>query len=141
MTIQSETPPPVGPPMDPSYGTPSLRLDHELFDRLAEHVLATLIRGDRAEAAAAITGLQWKVLAHLAEEEQSVLPAFARDSPEEARILMEDHAKIRSSLADLDVGVDLHLLRVDAVRLFMATLRAHATREDQGLYRWIATRQ
>ena len=59
-----------------------------------------------------------------------------RENPTEAAALLEDHATIRRRLTELDVSTDLHLVRVDSLRLLLDSLRAHAERENEGMYRW-----
>ena len=75
----------------------------------------------------------------LAGEERSLFDGYARYAPEDAQELLREHASIRQALAEFDVGVDLHLLRADAVKAFLVRLQAHATRENAGLYCWAAT--
>lgn len=113
-----------------------LRADHDLLSKLAETVLDSIVAGDRRESADAISTMQAAVLAHLADEERELLPSYAEQAPADAQAILEDHAAIRRALAEFDVETDLHLLRADAVRAFLDTLRAHAERENAGLYRW-----
>ncbi len=113
----------------------SLRSDHEQLDRLAERVVDSVRAGDRSEAAAAIAAMQTGVLAHIDEEERKLLPAYAVHAPEDAAAIMADHAAMRKVLAELDVTTDLHLLRADRIEAFLTTLRAHADRENAGLYK------
>jgi hypothetical protein len=118
-------------------GATSLRADHQELDRLAERVIAAVVAGERGDAAAAIGLMQSSVLAHLDEEERELLGVYARHAPEDAAAIRADHAAIRKALADLDVTTDLHLLRADAIRDLLVKLRAHAAREDGGMYRWL----
>ncbi|MEA2747684.1 MAG: hypothetical protein QOI41_1827 [Myxococcales bacterium] len=118
-------------------GAKSLRADHADLDRLAERVIAAVVAGDRADAAAAIGLLQCTVVAHLDEEERELIGVYERHAPEDAAAIRADHAAIRKALAELDVTTDLHLLRADAIKDLLAKLRAHAAREDRGMYRWL----
>lgn len=77
------------------------------------------------------------LLEHLNEEERDQLPTFARRHPEEARAILAEHEQIRTSLLELGVQVDLHILRDELVREFIERLRAHAAREERLFYRWI----
>jgi hypothetical protein len=120
----------------PPHCLASLRAEHAKLAQLAESVLEAIVAGDRTEAAAAIGLLQSSVLAHLDREETELIPAYARDEPLAASVVMADHAAIRRSLAALDVMTDLHLLRADALKEFLDALAAHAGRENRGLYRW-----
>jgi hemerythrin-like domain-containing protein len=67
-------------------------------------------------------------------QERLLLPRLAPENPEAARALHDDHELIRSRLLELDVGVDLHLVRCNAARAFLDELRAHARHEDEMLY-------
>ena len=111
-----------------------LRADHDELRRLASIVLDGIVAGGRAEVSETVTALQVRVLAHLAREEEQLLPAYALESPEDAAALLADHAAIRKALAELDVTTDLHLLRADAVKELLAKLADHAERENRGLY-------
>lgn len=86
------------------------------------------------------TELDHGLLAHMEAEERFVLPAFARIDAQEALVLIHEHGKIREQLLELGVAVDLHCIRLEQSREFIATLRAHADREDKLLYRWADAR-
>ena len=101
--------------------------------------LKAIAEGDREDVGATIGIMQTRVLEHLDGEERSLFDGYARYAPEDAQELLREHANIRQALAEFDVGVDLHLLRADAVKAFLITLQAHAARENAGLYCWAAT--
>lgn len=130
-------PEPVFP--EPVKNATFLRADHDQLEALAQSLVRTIVEGDRDDVGAAITVMQTRVLAHLDGEERSLLGGYARYAPEDARELLREHAMIRQALAEFDVGVDLHLVRADAVKAFLGALQAHAERENAGLYRWAAT--
>ena len=116
-----------------------LRGDHDALAALAEGVAKALAEGDVEDVGATIGVMQTRVLEHLDGEERSLLDGYARYAPEDAQELLHEHEKIREALAEFDVGVDLHLLRADAVKAFLVRLQAHAARENAGLYCWAAT--
>lgn len=116
--------------------TSTLRSDHDALVALTESVMTRVRAGIPEGVAEAIADLQARVAAHLDAEEREVIPGYTSYAPEDARALLGDHGKIRGALAELDVAVDLHLVRANALEAFLATLRAHAAREDTGLYRW-----
>jgi hemerythrin-like domain-containing protein len=122
-------------PVTPARSATALRAEHDQLGLLAERLLDSIVAGDRSEAADAITAMQTLVSAHLAEEERELLPSYAEVEPADAKAILEDHAAIRKALAELDVTTDLHLLRADAVKAFLDALRAHANRENAGMYR------
>lgn len=113
-----------------------LRGDHEVFTELAAQILQTVEEGDREDVAQAVSALEASILSHLDGEERELLPRFAKENPEEAAALLEEHAIIRKRLTELDISADLHLVRADSLRLLLDALLAHAKREDAGMYRW-----
>jgi len=125
----------VGPPRTTTSAT-SLRADHDALEDLTHSVMKKVIAGRREGLAEAIGELQARVLAHLDSEERDVLPRYAEYAPQDASELLAEHATMRSVLAELDVAVDLHFVRANALDAFLATLRTHAIRENAGLYRW-----
>jgi hemerythrin superfamily protein len=85
--------------------------------------------------------LRWRVierelLAHMATEEQLLLPAYERAEPEIAQALRADHAALRARAMELAVAIQLHAVRVEQLRAFVDALRAHAAREETSLYLW-----
>jgi hypothetical protein len=118
---------------------PSLRTylteDHARLADLVEGLIPA-IEADAPEARSLWSELDRGVLAHLEAEERFVLPAFARFDRDEALALLREHGQIREQLLELGVAQDLHQLRLDRSRQFIATLRAHAAREDEVMYRW-----
>jgi len=85
--------------------------------------------------------LRWRVierelLAHLATEEELLLPAYQRADPENAQLLREDHERIRKHALELAVSIQLHAVRIDQLQAFVDELRAHAHLEETSLYVW-----
>jgi hypothetical protein len=73
---------------------------------------------------------------HLKTEEDSLFPVFRHRHPVELAALVAEHDHIRTQLDQLDIEVDLHVVRNPVVRALIADLDAHARREDLGLYTW-----
>ncbi len=117
-----------------------LTTDHARLERLFDELVAAFRSGAAEDAARLFTRFDEGLQAHLAFEEQRILPLFAETAPEEAAALRCEHDAIRARLTALCVGVDLHLARADAVEAFVKALRAHARREDTLMYRWVAGR-
>lgn len=113
-----------------------LREDHDMLTMLAENILKQIAEGDRVDCARAISTLQKRVTEHLDTEERELIPSYAKHDPKDAARILDEHAAIRRTLANLDVETDLHLVRVEALRSFLVALRAHAARENSGLYRF-----
>lgn len=123
--------------MNPQAQLPRfLREDHDVLAGLTEKILQTIIEGDREDVSDAVTALEASILTHLEGEERELIPRYARENPTEAAALLADHATIRRRLTELDVSTDLHLVRADSLRLLLESLRAHAERENAGMYRW-----
>ena len=73
--------------------------------------------------------LRWRVierelLAHMATEEEQLLPAFQRTDPENAQWLRDDHARLREQALELGVSIQLHSVRAEQLQGFVDALRA-----------------
>jgi hemerythrin-like domain-containing protein len=113
-----------------------LREDHDMLSTLAENILKQVTEGDREDCARAISTLQQRLAEHLDTEERELIPSYAKYDPKDAARILDEHATIRRTLANLDVESDLHLVRAEALRSFLVAIRAHAARENSGLYRF-----
>jgi hypothetical protein len=116
-----------------------LREDHDMLAALVENILSQIAEGDRDDCARAINTLQKRLAEHLDTEERELIPSYARHDPKDAARLLDEHAAIRRTLANLDVENDLHIVRVEVLRSFLVALRAHAARENSRLYRFAVT--
>lgn len=127
--------------MAPAPDRPSLRdsllRDHEEINLALDRLVEAFETGDRDAARDAFRELDTKLSAHLALEEEVLLPEFAELDPGEAAQIAGEHGTIRAMIDELGVGTDLHVTRVPAIRKLVETLRAHARREDALFYRWI----
>ena len=77
-----------------------------------------------------------QLLRHFEEEERE-LARFAREHPDEARAIREQHEQLRTAMIELGVMLDLHLMRAELVNEFLDRLRAHAAEENRVLYPWL----
>ncbi|CAN5894040.1 hypothetical protein BH11MYX3_BH11MYX3_12120 [soil metagenome] len=82
------------------------------------------------------TKLDHGLLSHMEAEERYVLPAFARVDRAAALEVLREHGQIRAMLLELGVAVDLHSIRFEQSEELIRLLRAHASTEDNLLYRW-----
>lgn len=121
---------------DPTDVQQMLSIEHVKLDRLFEQMLEAFRADARDEAAKLWTEFDALLGAHLAREEQVLLPRLAETHPADAAALKKEHDELRQKLLVLGVGVDLHLTKADAVADFIAALRAHAAREEVFLYPW-----
>lgn len=106
------------------------------MDASLSELIAAYESGDREIAASAFDRTEQEVRAHLAVEDQHLLPELARVDPSGANRLRGEHAALRGLLEELAVGVQLHQVRIGAIRELARRLRSHAEREDAVLYRW-----
>jgi hemerythrin-like domain-containing protein len=121
---------------DPQSLRSLLLREHAELDSLFEQLLEAL-RADATEDTAKLwSAFDGELRAHLALEEEAILPAFSRAHPIDAADIRDEHAQIRAALLELGVSVDLHAARADMVARFIALLRRHAAREDELMYRW-----
>lgn len=111
--------------------------EHAELDGALERLIEAFGSGDRDVARIALRELDERLRAHLGLEEEIFLPAFSDFDPVEAERLRDEHRAIRATVDELVIGSDLHLTRLPMIRELADRLRAHARREDAGLYRWI----
>lgn len=110
--------------------------DHQRLEEIFARLLDAFKADDRELCASSWTAFEAGLLAHLEAEEKFLIPALARSSERDARAILAEHRHIRERLAELGVGVDLHIVRLDAARAFIDELRAHADHEEALMYRW-----
>jgi hemerythrin-like domain-containing protein len=110
--------------------------DHVHLATLCNQVVAAFEEGDRETCDAVFRELERDLENHLRFEERELLPRFARTHPDDAAAILAEHKRFRARLAELGVGVDLHVTRCHAVKSLVLELAEHARQEGQVLYRW-----
>lgn len=118
----------------------ALRADHDELEKRAANVLESIEAGSRSEISEAIAVMRASILAHLDGEERELLPGYLLHAPADAYRIIDEHVAIRKALDELDIATDLHFLRANVVKQLLERLRAHAARENAGLYRFVMTR-
>jgi len=113
---------------------------HRFLEALFEDLVRAADGGDQANLHAVWVQLEHRLLAHFEAEERYILPAFGRTDTEEAVALIREHGKLREQILAIGIAVELHYARLTRLEEFIATLRAHAAREEKLLYRWAAER-
>jgi len=113
-----------------------LHLEHAGIDEALERLIEAFATGDHEVARAAFRDFDVRLSAHLALEDEVLLPAFATVDIDEAAAIAADHRAIRAKVDELAIGSDLHLVKLPAIRRLAEDLRAHAEREDELLYPW-----
>jgi hypothetical protein len=76
------------------------------------------------------------LLAHLDAEETYLIPGLAVHDAELAARILKDHGRFRTQIAQVGIGLQLHVVREDQLRLLAGDLRAHAMMEEEPLYAW-----
>lgn len=114
----------------------ALHDDHQRLDELYEELLNRIHVNDAEAADRAWSAFERGLLDHIDAEEKWMLPLFERLDPAEAAAIRGEHAEILGLLADLGLGLELHVVRERAIEELIASLRAHAAREEASLYRW-----
>lgn len=123
----------------PQMDANPLASHHAELDRRIRDLTSTADGGDCHDLMVAWGLFEKELLRHFELEERKLFARFGRHHPAELATLIQDHATLRRDLLALGVQADLHCLRAEAVAGFLADLRAHATREEQSLYRWADT--
>ena len=112
---------------------------HAELDQRVATLLTTSDGGDCHELANAWGLFERELLRHFELEEEHLFRGYALERPEEVTALKQEHEALRRDLLALGIRADLHCLRAEAVKGFIAELRAHAAREEEALYRWAKT--
>lgn len=112
----------------------ALQEDHAKLEERCHALLEEMRAGDAPSRSAEWTRFEQALVAHFDAEEKHLLPAFAAEHADEAAWIREDHARIRSLVARLGVGIDLHTVRERTVRDLVQALREHAEREEASFY-------
>ncbi len=110
--------------------------DHQRLEGVFMELLESFQSGDRTKLRAIWARFDDGLRAHMAAEESYLLPYFAQADLGEATALLVEHARFRRALDELGVGLDLHLVKLDAAEELIAMLREHAHREEDLLYVW-----
>lgn len=110
--------------------------DHERLAKLARRVATCVDANDVHEALVAWKPLEDGVLAHFDSEEMYILPALEPTDPGEVGELRAEHDKLRATLGELGMALELHTARKSAFDDFAARIQKHADREEALMYRW-----
>lgn len=112
----------------------ALQEDHAKLEERCRALLEEMRAGEAPSRSAEWTRFEEALVAHFEAEEKYLLPAFAAERPDEAEWIRRDHARIRSLVNRLGVGIDLHTVRERTVRELVQSLREHAEREEASFY-------
>lgn len=110
--------------------------DHARLDSMLGALLECVRADAQPEMERAWSDYEESLLAHLDAEEMFLLPGLAAHDPGLASSIRDEHAVIRSTLAEVGVGLELHIVRDEHMRELARFLRAHARIEEASLYLW-----
>lgn len=112
-----------------------LTQDHQELDALLRRLAEDAEAPERGVLEETWSSFESKLIRHMEAEERFLLPLLeVTDAAEVARIRLE-HARVRDSLTELGVAVELHTVRAVDVNELVGLLAAHAKHENTALYR------
>ncbi|MGE0401227.1 MAG: hemerythrin domain-containing protein [Kofleriaceae bacterium] len=109
---------------------------HRSLRRAGENLMARAHEDDCFALVTEYRMFEKQILEHLRAEEEVVLPAYGQACPAEAAQIREAHAMIRKRLEATALDIELHAIRIDAIRELLALLDEHARFEDRTMYPW-----
>ncbi len=113
-----------------------LTAEHAALEKRYEEIQSAFHANAREEVVALWTSFEAALLEHMKLEEELILPELAHVDPDAVAEIEAEHGRLRTLLAELGVGVDLHRTREDNVTGLLGVLKAHGQREERLLYRW-----
>jgi hypothetical protein len=113
-----------------------LARDHQRIDAMLSSILELVQVDRRPQLAEQWGAFEDAMLAHLDAEEMFMLPELSNHDPARAGEIRGEHVTIRRLLAEVGIGIDLHVVRASQLDYLAAFLRKHAASEEQDFYRW-----
>src|SRR4051794_22807731 len=110
--------------------------DHARLDAMLASILELIHVDLRPQLEEHWTIFEDGLLAHLDAEEMFILPELSKVDAPRAGEIRAEHATLRAMLAELGVGIELHLVREEQVQALATFLRRHAAAEEVDAYRW-----
>jgi hemerythrin-like domain-containing protein len=111
-----------------------LAKDHEELDALLRCLAEDADAPSASDLEATWAAFEGRLIGHLDAEERFLLPLIEASNPEEVNRIRADHARIRASVAQLGLAIELHTIRKPRIIELIDFLRAHAKHEDEALY-------
>lgn len=109
---------------------------HRSLRRAGEDLMAGAHEDDCLSLVAEYRTFEQQILEHMRAEEDVILPAFTEEDPVEAAAIRAGHDAIRKQLEQTALDVELHCVRIDAIKALLAVLDEHAKQEDRTMYPW-----
>ena len=116
-----------------------LTRDHQRLDAMLASVLELVHADLHPQLEEHWTAFEDGVLAHLDAEEMFIFPELAKQDAAGSDALLAEHARLRALMADIGVGLDLHIIREAQMLELARVLHAHAQAEDATVYQWANT--
>jgi hypothetical protein len=113
--------------------------DHERLDSMLTSILELVHVDVPQNLDDPWTSFEDSLLSHLDAEEMFLLPGLAKHDVLGADRIRNEHAKIRELLAEVGVGIELHMVREEQMVELARFLRTHASMEERLLYVWADT--
>lgn len=109
---------------------------HRRLAAKCRELLAWAYTDDTRELAAAWRELEAELNDHIAAEEEVILPAYAQHAPDNAKQILDDHARLRELLTPIGVEIERHETRAARLRRLAEALDAHTLFEEATMYPW-----
>lgn len=113
--------------------------DHARLDAMLTSILEVARAGVQPKLDEQWAAYEDSVLAHIDAEEMFLLPGLAVHEPRLASRIRDEHTKFRSLLAEVGIGLELHIVRENQILELTRSLREHAQMEEHLLYVWADT--
>jgi hypothetical protein len=119
----------------------ALLAEHRCIDSMLNDILRSELFNDDES----LLSDEWRRCAslirlHLEVEEDLLFPAYETLEPGMARLLRDDHSRIRLLVADVGLTFDMPSSRQAALVVLQCALQKHTRREEATIYRY-ATRE
>jgi hemerythrin-like domain-containing protein len=119
----------------------ALLAEHRCIDSILEDIL----RGELDDGPDGVLSDEWRRCAslirlHLEIEESLLFPIYESHEPRQARLLRDDHARIRLLVADVGLAFDMPSSRQASLVILQSALQKHTKHEEATIYRY-ATRE
>ena len=111
-----------------------LSRDHQELETLLERLSLAAEACNREALALTWAELEPRLTLHMQAEERYLLPLLEATHPAEIQRILLEHARIRDTVAQLGVAVELHAVRKNDIQALVELLLAHAKHEDEELY-------
>lgn len=116
--------------------TDVLSRDHHRLDAMLASLLELVHADLHPQLEEHWTVFEEGLVAHLDAEEMFMLPELAKHDAAASDAILAEHARLRELLAEVGVGLDLHIVREPEMLALARVLRAHAEAEMATVYKW-----